>query len=108
MKMLLTALCLTSALSFAAGLKKGSAAEVKADFDLICNAVKRSGAEKETDTSTRARKVAEYMLKNIKTEQAMGQMQEMASLKPEYKADALREAAKKAGYTGVCPFADEK
>src|SRR5215471_16348671 len=89
-------------------LKEGSKAEVRADFDLICNAVQRSGAAGEKDPSRKAQKIADYLLSHIVTKQAMSFMQSMGGMLPDEKAPALKRKARESGYTGACPFADEK
>ena len=104
----LLALGLASATAYAAPLKDGTPAEVKADFDLICNSVARSGAAKEKDPSMKAQKIANYLLSHIATKQAMHVMQSMGGMLPEEKPAALKRAAADAGYKGPCPFADEK
>ena len=96
------------ALAWAKPLKEGTAAEVRADWDMICNAVERSGAAAEKDMSQKATKIANYLLANIKTKQAMSVMQRMAGMLPEEKPAALKKAARDSGYRGACPFADEK
>jgi hypothetical protein len=94
--------------SYASSLKDGTPAEVKADFDLICHAVTRSGAAKEKDPRTKAERIATNLLGHIMTKQAMHVMQSMGGLLPEDKPAALKKAAADAGYQGPCPFADEK
>ena len=88
--------------------KEGTKAEVRADFDMICNAVQRSGAAGEKDMSQKAQKIADYLLSHISTKQAMSFMQSMGGMLPEEKAPALKKKARDSGYTGACPFADEK
>ena len=44
----------------------------------------------------------------IATKQAMSFMQSMGGMLPEEKAPALKKKARESGYTGACPFADEK
>jgi hypothetical protein len=88
-------------------LKKGSRAEVRADFELICNAIERSGAAAETDPSVKATQIANYLLSHISTRQAMSFMQGMAGMPPEEKSPALKKKARESGYTGACPLADE-
>ena len=92
----------------AKSLKDGSKAEVRADFDMICNAVQRSGASGEKDVSGKAQKIADYLLSHISTKQAMSFMQSMGGMLPEEKPAALKKKARESGYTGACPFADEK
>jgi hypothetical protein len=88
--------------------KEGTPAEVKADFDLICNLPERSGLGKVKDTSEKASKMAQYLFAHLKTTQALRVLQGMASEAGEKKPALLKEAAAKAGYTGPCPFADAK
>jgi predicted YcjX-like family ATPase len=92
----------------AKSLKEGSRAEVRADFEMICNAVQRSGAAGEKDVSQKATKIADYLLSHIATKQAMSFMQSMGGMLPEEKAPALKQKARESGYAGACPFADEK
>jgi predicted YcjX-like family ATPase len=92
----------------AKSLKEGSRAEVRADFEMICNAVQRSGAAGEKDMSQKAQKIADYLLSHIATKQAMSFMQSMGGMLPEEKAPALKKKARESGYSGACPFADEK
>jgi len=89
-------------------LKEGSKAEVRADFEMICNAVERSGAGGEKEVSRKATRIADYLLSHIATRQAMSFMQSMAGMLPEEKAPALKRKARQSGYSGACPFADEK
>jgi hypothetical protein len=88
-------------------LARGTPAEVKADFAMICNAPKRAGADKEKDPREKARRIADYLLSHLRTTQAMEVMRSMAELPPSEKAAALRKAARASGYHGPCPFADE-
>jgi hypothetical protein len=88
--------------------KEGSKAEVRADFAMICNAVQRSGAAHETDPAEKATRTVNYILTHISTQQAWSFMQSMAELRATEKAAALKKKARESGYTGACPFADEK
>jgi hypothetical protein len=83
-------------------------ADVKADCDLVCNAVERSGAGGEKDPSQKATKIAMFLLKNLKTQEVKGFMASLGARPPEEKGPALKKAAAAAGYTGACPFADMK
>lgn len=49
-------LCATSASAVA-----GTKAEAKADYDLVCNAVARSGADKVKDPGERAQRIATFL-----------------------------------------------
>jgi len=51
MRMLLLWLGVMTGAAGAKALKQGSKSEVRADYELICNAVQRSGAAAETDPS---------------------------------------------------------
>jgi hypothetical protein len=42
------------------------------------------------------------------TKQAMAFMQSMGGMLPQEKPAALKKAARESGYTGACPFADER
>jgi hypothetical protein len=83
-------------------------ADVKADYDLVCNAVERSGAESEKDPSQKAMKIATFLLKNLKTQEVKKFMATLGAMPPEAKGPALKKAAADAGYTGKCPFAEMK
>src|SRR6185436_14902786 len=86
-------------------LKEGSMKEVRADFEMICNAVQRSGAADESEPGQKATKIANYLLSHIATKQAMSFMQSMGGMLPEEKAPALKKKARESGYAGACPFA---
>jgi len=47
-------------------------------------------------------------LSHLQTKQAMSLMQSMGGMLPEEKPAALKKAARESGYTGACPFADER
>ncbi len=106
------ALVLAAFLAFApsvhAEVKDGTPEEVKADFDMICDVVKRSHADQEKDPSKKAAKLADYLLSHLKTRQALHTMQSLAGELPADKPRLLKKAAADAGHRGPCPFADEK
>jgi hypothetical protein len=83
-------------------------ADVKADYELVCNVVERSGADKTQDPSQRAQKIALYLTQHLKTQEVKLFMASLAVKPPAEKGPALKKAAADAGYTGSCPFADMK
>jgi hypothetical protein len=97
----------TATVTEAKPLKQGTKEEVRADFEMICNAVERSGASK-SDPGEKAQKIADYLLSHIQTKQAMSFMQSMGGMLPQEKPAALKRAARESGYKGACPFADER
>jgi hypothetical protein len=98
---------IVSGIAGAKALKQGTRAEVRADYDLICNAVERSGAAG-ADPSEKAMKIANYLLSHLRTTQAMSLMQSMGGMPAKEKPAVLKKAARESGYTGACPFADER
>ncbi|HEY1549846.1 MAG TPA: hypothetical protein VGG28_18585 [Kofleriaceae bacterium] len=86
----------------------GSKADIKADYDMVCNAPARSGAMKTTDKSEQAKKVADYIVSHLKTDEVRNFLGTFGGMDPADKAPALKKAAKDAGYTGACPLADMK
>ena len=82
--------------------------EVKADYDLVCNAAARSGAAKIKDPGQRAQKIASFLMQKIKTQKVKDFMASLGSMMPEDKGPALKKAAADAGYKGKCPLADMK
>ncbi len=102
------ALAILAGVAQAKALKQGSKKEVRSDYEMICNAVERSGAAGESDPSMKAQKIASYLLSHIATRQAMSLMQSLSGMLPADKPIALKKAARESGYTGACPFADEK
>jgi len=104
----LSVLLLLSGVALAKEPKRGSKAEVRADYALICNALERSGAAKEKDPGKKAQLIADYLLSHIATTQAMSVMQSMGAMLPEDKPASLKNATRQSGYTGDCPLADEK
>jgi hypothetical protein len=84
----------------------GSKADTKADYDMVCNSPARSGAMKLTDKSEQAKKVADYILSHLKTDEVRNFLATFGGMAPADKAPALKQAAKDAGYTGACPLAD--
>lgn len=97
-------IALTLTLLLSQAQKTGTPAEVKADYEMVCNVIERSGAAKETDPSKKAQTAATYLFKHLKTKQVLSQMQSMGSVRPEDKVKVFKAAAAKAGYTGPCPF----
>jgi hypothetical protein len=84
----------------------GSKADIKADYDMVCNSPARSGGMKATDQSERAKKIADYILSHLKTDEVRSFLATFGGMAPADKAPALKKAAKDAGYTGACPLAD--
>lgn len=76
------------------------------DFDNICNAPEKSGANAEPNPSLKAAKIAKWLPDNIKTEKAKDFMKNLASAPPSSKGQRLKDAAKAAGYQGACPLAE--
>ena len=105
MKALLVALVLVSLSSSVFGETK---ADIKTDYDLVCNAIARSGADKIDDPSQKAQTIANFLTKKIKTKTVRNFMASLAGMRPEDKGPALKKAAAEAGYTGTCPLADSK
>ncbi len=105
MKYLAVFIVLLALTSLAHALKDGTPAEVKADFDLICNSPALSHADQTKDPSERATRIANYVKAHLKTNQAMKLLQDMPSsgMTPEEKGASLKREAVKAGYTGPCP-----
>ncbi len=101
-------LLLLGALALPAVALADNKADVKADYELVCNAVERSGADSEKDPSQKATKIAMFLLKNIKTQEVKAFMASLGARLPADKGPALKKAAADAGYTGKCPFADMK
>lgn len=75
-------------------------------YDKICNAAERSGGNAETDPSERAVKVAGWIKAEVTNKEALDLMGSLATMDPGRRADALRDAAKRAG-VDPCPMADE-
>ena len=87
---------------------KASAPAVKADYEMTCNAIKLSKADKVKDKSERAKVIADYILSHLKTEEVRHFLGTLGSMMPADKGPALKKAAADAGFTGACPLADEK
>ncbi len=85
-----------------------TSAEVKEDYDLVCNAVARSGADKVKDPGERAQRVAAFLQRSIKSQEVRDFMASLAGMLPEQKGPALEKAAARAGYKGKCPLARMK
>jgi hypothetical protein len=83
-------------------------ADLKKDYDNLCNAPERSGANKAKDKQERIQILVRYLQTNIKTDEVKKLLQNLASVRPEDRAAIIKGDAKKAGYTGACPMADEK
>jgi hypothetical protein len=98
----LLALALFTSIAAAA---PGTKADIKADYDMVCNAPARSGALK-LDKSKQAAALADYIIKHLKTDEVRKFLGSMGSMEPADKPAALKQAAKDAGYTGACPMAD--
>lgn len=80
--------------------------DVRADFDDICNAKERSGANAEPDESQRAMVMAKWLTGKLRTAEAKDLMASLATEDPAARPGRLRDAAKRAGVE-PCPFADE-
>jgi hypothetical protein len=74
-----------------------------ADIAKICDVEKLSGAEAD-ETSARSIVAAEWLGRNLTTDQARDLLARLAQLAPEPKAKALRDEAEKAGLE-ACPTA---
>jgi hypothetical protein len=83
-------------------------AAVKADYDMTCNAIRLSKADKVKEKSQRAKVIADYILGHLKTDEVRQFLGTLGSMMPADKGPALKKAAAGAGYTGTCPLADEK
>jgi hypothetical protein len=82
--------------------------DVRTDFDNLCNARERSGADKEKNPSERAEKMAEYLKKTLKTEEVKKLFASLADMNPADAGPKVKAEAAKAGYTGACPIVDKK
>lgn len=74
------------------------------DFDKVCNARVRSGADASDPEASV--KVAMYIQKEVKSAKVIELLQNMAAIPPAEKGTRLRAAAKAAG-VDPCPLADE-
>jgi hypothetical protein len=84
-----------------------SKADIKADWDMVCNAPARSGGMKTNDPSERARIIATYIQSHLKTNEVRQFLSNLPSTTaPKDQPAAVKKAAKDAGYTGACPMAD--
>ena len=83
----------------------GTKAAIKADYDTVCNAPERSGALKKSE-SERMQVIIDYLLKNLKTDEVRNFLGTLGTRMPNERGSALKQAAKDAGYTGSCKFAD--
>jgi hypothetical protein len=81
--------------------------DLRADFDDICNAKERSGANAEPDESQRAMAMAKWLTGKLRTNEARELMASLATEDPAARPGRLRDAAKRAGVE-PCPFADEE
>ena len=95
-----------SLLASVAAADPSSKADIKADYDMVCNAPARSGALKKTDKNEQAQIIANYILGHLKTDEVRQFLGSLGSMMPADKAPALKKAAKDAGYPGACPMAD--
>jgi hypothetical protein len=84
------------------------AAQIKADYDLTCNAEAKSGAAKEADKSKKAMRIATYLQSNLKTPEVKKFLGTLGSMETASRGPALKQAAAAAGYKGACPLADMK
>lgn len=103
-----TALLVLASFAVPAVALADNKADVKADYELVCNAVERSGADKTPDPSQKAQKIALYLAQHLKTQEVKLFMASLAARPPQDKGPALKKAAADAGYTGPCPFAEMK
>lgn len=91
------------------GIGTVACADTKAeqqDFDNICNAPEKSGANAEKMPAEKATLIAKWLPQNIKTARAKDFMASLANAPPMGKGQQLKDAAKAAGYTGPCPMAE--
>src|SRR4051794_35240381 len=79
---------------------KDSKADIKADYDMSCNAIKASGADAIKDKSERAKKLADYITSHLKTEEVRRLFASVGAMNPKDRGPALKKAAADAGYTG--------
>jgi hypothetical protein len=82
-------------------------AAIKTDYDNVCNALERSGADK-ADKGERAQRIASYLTRTVKTPEVKAFLGKLPTRPPAEAGPALKKAAAAAGYTGKCPLADEK
>jgi hypothetical protein len=75
-------------------------------YDNLCNAAERSGATEDMDPSERAVKIADWIKTEVKAKEVLDLMGALATMSPERRGPALRDAAKAAG-VDPCPLADE-
>lgn len=82
-------------------------AALVADYDALCNAMARSGADAIKDPSDRIEKLADYLKANLKTREVKDLFASLAGAPADGPA-RIRKAATRAGYSGACPTADER
>jgi hypothetical protein len=83
----------------------GTNEEVKADFELLCNAIERSGAN---PGPNQEREATAYAKAHLATKEAADALAALGFLKGPERGPALKAAAVKAGYDGPCPTADQR
>lgn len=79
---------------------------LKDAYENLCNAAERSGATEDMDPSERAVKIANWIKAEVESKEVLDLMGTLATMSPESRGPALRDAAKKAG-VDPCPLADE-
>jgi hypothetical protein len=94
-------------LSVPASAGTSSMSAQKADYETVCFARERSGADKEKDGSARAVKIAEYLRTHLKTDEVRKVVGELGGELPENRGSRLKREAAKVGYTGRCPIVDD-
>jgi hypothetical protein len=94
-------------LSAPASAGPSSMSAQKADYESVCFARERSGADKEKDASSRAIKIADYIRNHLKTDEVRKVVGELGSELPENRGPRLKREAAKVGYTGRCPMVDD-
>ena len=78
------------------------------DFENICHAEARSGADSIADPAQRAMHIAQWVDANVRSSDAKEAMAALAHASPESRGELLRAAAREVGYTGDCPMADAR
>lgn len=78
---------------------------LKSDYETLCNAKELSGAN-EVEPAMAASHIAKYIGENVKSKDVLELMGSLASMAPDQRGQALRDAAAAAGVS-PCPLAAE-
>jgi hypothetical protein len=73
----------------------------------LCHASERSGASASQSAPERVLRTAEWVDETVRSSEVRAALAEYAQLEPGARGAFLRDLARRSGYSGPCPYADE-